>query len=191
MSVSVWDELDEMHPVAGAGGAPGKTREPRWVQVCVCGHLAEHHPLSDGGTYADMPTDGCTGPRRFKSHEFAALDDHGQPYRIATCPCREWRPVAEFDAPRPSLFRGFLPRPTSAHPFVVAMKGLRTSLSKRVPPDDLDAELGRRFRWLDGARVCSVDGCATPTDGVWPVYAADEPSGSAMRCRQHARTEGA
>ena len=164
-----------------------KDRPPKWVRVCLCGHLSYSHPIEHGGdrrVLSGVPTHGCNGPMAGRRGRYQYEPDGITVGMRPTCPCREWRPVAEFDHPRHVIFRSAM---GDKHPFLVALSAFTTQVGKTlgedVGMDEVLAEVEHRFRWLEGARVCAV--CGAESDGVWPRYVDDERN-SQMRCEDHA-----
>lgn len=184
---------------------PSDTATPRqnWETVCVCGHLERYHSESVGGT-AEPPSyerdrglpyafHGCRGELATKGFVVRShvRQDNGPPVLTEnpTCPCREFRPVAEVDRVN-RMFNQRRPKDRSdrgRHPFMTGCRAMRTRISKLKAvdgdPAKRDAEFERRFHWLDGARVCGAPEC-TATDDVWPVF-VDDRDRSELRCEKH------
>lgn len=180
MNESIFSELDAWLEDAAGIRPP----EPKWVPVCVCGHLVSCHPADQGGDYAMAGTlvQGCVGPMRGRNQWGEVLDPTEKTYlRYATCPCRAWRPVIEIDRPRHILFRSKM---GPKHPLKVALGGFRTQIQRATGLEDeaLAEAVSKRFRWLPGARRCAV--CGAEDGTVWPMY-VDEERDSEMRCEEH------
>ena len=113
-----------------------------------------------------------------------------------TCPCEEFRAIAEVDRPH-RYFNQRRPADRTdpaKHPFAVGMRAYRTRIGKlkRAQIDGptgvgarwADEEFVRRFRWLK-SRVCGISVC-TVTDDVWPVFVTSQAaSRSELRCAKH------
>jgi hypothetical protein len=181
-----------------------------WDELCCCGHLRRYHPTSIGGGFElAMPTEkelrgltwttvtvapGCVGALRSRGFESeSSHSDHETMVTTLTvhptCPCREFRGVANVDRPN-RYFNQRMPvdpgDPTR-HPFVLGLRAFRTHLGRRraalTDPTWPEKELARRFVWLDGQRVCSIAKCTT-TDAVFPIF-VDDAEHSELRCPEH------
>jgi hypothetical protein len=168
-------------PVAGA------PQTPDWVPVCICGHPASCHPVEQGGTLvtesAGLSTEGCVGPGRGRRPFGRVLDaDEKTMLRLATCPCREYLPIVEFERPRRVIFHSAI---GARHPLAVALRGFRTQVSKKtgLEGDQLMAAVDARFRWIEGTRRCAVDGCRN-VDDVWPRFVSENHE-SELLCEEH------
>src|SRR3954466_11131908 len=138
---------------------PERVYRTRWVEVCVCGHLATGHAPSIGGAYrlpgSEETTvrygaglkalrmvwsmDGCAGEMRSRSREkFTDKTTVADGVTVTarhvnvTCPCDEFRPVARVDRPHRHFHPG---RPLdrtdpTRHPLVVAMRAYRKGIGK-------------------------------------------------------------
>lgn len=201
--------------------SPENDREQHhnWLALCVCGHTARYHSPStgDGASYRVSETsttlsprdgaewtnltvfDGCVGALKPRGFEEITNDRDEDTHTVTarihpTCPCTEFRPVAQVDRPN-RFFNQRMPRadnrPDPArHPFQVGCRALRTHLSKRKAaqkdPAWADREFDRRFGWLPDARVCGISRC-TETDDVWPVFVDTDRASdrSELRCAKH------
>lgn len=182
--MSVFDELDRRMPGWDVTHTADYASQPQsWQQVCRCGHTDHYHPDWAGGraqTFSGSALEGCFGPmsgRGAKAKDLRLVGDVVT--RRASCPCKAFVAVCEFDRPRIVIFRSKL---GARHPLLVALGSFRTQVSNRRGVTDVEAELTSRFRWIESARVCSV--CGTGGEGVWPVY-VDEDRNSEMRCEEH------
>lgn len=182
-----------------------RTDEPRWQSLCVCGHLEQHHSASVGGSHptdeAGLPFDfdGCTGAMRQVGRRRAQRDSTGKvgdrtqfqvtdagPATVVpvTCPCTEFRPVAEVDR----LGGRFRQRAhATAHPFLSGMRGMLKTL-ERMANDrvvDLDDLLEARFRWTV---PLTCQQCAS-TDDVFPSWTVPGKESGLLcgECRDKAR----
>jgi hypothetical protein len=177
----VFKAIDQRYP-------PGRAQQqarPRWVAICVCGHPRWAHPASQGGerdfAALNILVEGCVGPSpgRGRKPRMQPLDEStGTMLQLATCPCREWRPVLELDRPRSPIF---WPTVGETPGLIVTLRAFRTS-QQRHGAGDSEAEA--RLRWLPDARVCGR--CGTNGSDVWPCYVDDERT-TEMRCSEHAR----
>lgn len=122
--------------------------------------------------------------------------------KVATCPCLKFQPVAEALDPR---FRFRQRRPTvkgsSArelnylrHALMTGVRATETMVRKlkvvasakvtdRQREELVEREMQRRFRWIEGARVCSVRNCDREGDDVWPIYVTGDQS--ELKCGLH------
>lgn len=209
-TVSLKDELKQLHGDNFFEPREGGPRQPttNWTTVCVCGHLAKFHAPAIGGDYRFFePSDrevkgvmwsfhiaheGCNGAMPGRGAETDRTDRDETAHVItttvlATCPCTEFRPVARLDRPN-RMWNQRIPRDPSdraRHPFHLGLKAMTTFLAGRkaalADPDWADAELDRRFEWID--RRCWVGRCKE-TDGVWPVFVNGDLL-SELRCPKH------
>lgn len=177
-----------------------------WTTACVCGHVARYHSGDIGGEWVvPDPRDrslggelyreirvsvGCTGamPLRGFEAETTVIDREAKVITITrnpTCPCREFRPVAEIDRANRYWNQRVFP---DRHPFAVGMRAFTTHITrlKRAEgdPDWAAAEFLRRFRWMPEARRCSITKCAATGEGVAPTY-VNAKLDSEMRCPKH------
>jgi hypothetical protein len=185
------------------------TEQHNWTTICVCGHTRHYHGREIGGDYrVPEPTprriggqmitvqtvlDGCRGamPGRGFETETEVADYEALTMTTVihpTCPCREFRPVADIDRPN-RYFNQRLPvdrHDRDRHPFLTGLRAFSTHLSKRRAalsnPAWAEQELERRFAWIDGARVCGISRCRE-TDDVWPVFVNEDQS--ELRCAAH------
>lgn len=184
------------------------TEERRhWLQLCVCGHIATAHSESVGGAYVlperkqktrpdgssywqEERFHGCRGELRsgrFEPVSYTRDGDTAVEQINPTCPCTDFRPVAEVDRPG-RYFNQRRPKDRAdlrRHPLPTGMRAYRTRISKLKladgDPAKTAAEFDRRFRWLPDARVCVA--CGSGGDDVWPVF--DENDHSELRCSRH------
>jgi hypothetical protein len=189
-------------------------RQPNhvWGELCCCGHLSRYHDPLIGGTFpiaavreksigGRMVTittlmGGCVGALRARGFQEMTTEQIDRTAatmveRInVTCPCAEFRPVAQVDRPN-RFFNQRMPTDLSdpiRHPFSVGIRAFRTHLSKRraalSDPSWAEREFDRRFLWIDGARVCGVSRCKDEGTGVWPQFI--RPDGTTeLRCAKH------
>ena len=171
----------------------------------MCGHIAKFHAESIGGEYRTPETrvqrisgqevtvttsfDGCVGAMPSRSFETETQTVNREALTMTTvinptCPCTDFRPIANIDRPN-RYWNQRLPMDRNdreRHPFLVGLRAFSTHLSKRraalSDPAWAEAELERRFTWIDGKRVCGLSRC-TETADVWPV----------LRQRRAVRTE--
>lgn len=182
-----------------------RTDEPRWQALCVCGHLEQHHSASVGGSHPvesdGMPyqLDGCTGAMRQVGRRRALRDSTGRvgdrtqfqvteagPANVVpvTCPCREFRPVAEVDR----LGGRFRQRPhATGHPFLSGMRGMVKTVEKMAADRDIEPEelFEARFRWTV---PLTCERCAS-TEDVFPGWTVPgkESGLLCVECRDKAR----
>lgn len=182
-----------------------RTDEPRWQALCVCGHLEQHHSASVGGSHpvdeGGLPYDfdGCTGAMRQVGRRPSKRDSTGKVedrnyFHLGgsgavtvvpvTCPCREFRPVAEVDR----LGGRFRQRPhATAHPFLSGMRGMMKTVEKMA--EDRDIEPGdlfdARFRWTVPP---TCERCAS-TEDVFPGWTVPGKESGLLcaECRDRAR----
>jgi hypothetical protein len=203
---------DELKTTFGADFFTRK-REPagyhNWCTICMCGHIDRFHAELIGGTYqvpvpeprsvggqmvtVQIQVDGCLGamPTKGFTAETVTMDREALTHttvRHATCPCTEFRPVANVDKPN-RFFNQRLPvdrDDRERHPFMVGLRAFSTHLSRRRAalsnPAWAEAELERRFSWIEDKRVCAIGRCRETKD-VWPVLIDGELS--EMRCSAH------
>lgn len=186
MTSNVFDQLDAQFPGWDQPSRESRRRtEPRWVQVCVCGHLQRAHSPDHGGTYphtqqGQLIVEGCVGPSHGRRTKMEMVDSAAGTARLlATCPCREWRPVCEFDRARAAYFWTVM---GEVHPLVMALRAFRTGQAKQVGEEQADEAVAARFRWIEGARRCAV--CGADGSDVWPRYVTDVRD-SELRCEEH------
>jgi hypothetical protein len=169
----------------------------RWVELCVCGHVAMAHSPSIGGSYA-LPEATETGVHRFHgcrgelrrgqepAETFSREDDRAVHTLVATCVCEQFRPVARVDRPGRYFNQR---RPTdrddlARHPFLSGMRAFRTRISRfktiAGDPKKTAREFDKRFEWLD--RSCAS--CGATGSEVWPVF-VDPVDHSELRCPAH------
>lgn len=182
-----------------------RTAEPKWQRLCVCGHLEQHHSASVGGSHptdeGGMPyqLDGCTGAMRQVGRrpskrgatgkiedreEFQMTPSGAVTVVPVTCPCREFRPVAEVDR----LGGRFRQRPhATAHPFLSGVRGMMKTVEKMA--EDRDIEPGElfdaRFRWT----VPLTCGRCASTEDVFPSWTVPGRESGLLcpECREKAR----
>lgn len=183
------------------------SRRTNWERLCCCGHLERHHPAAFGGLYTPPAdgemtfrgttvkivhvTEGCRGamPASGFELEIHTMDREAGVQTVtwsATCPCREFRPVATVDRPNRYFNQRVLAdRP---HAFATGLRAFRTFLNgckfAKLDPDWPAAEMVRRFVWIDGAQRCSLSRCKTVGDTVFPTY-INAIMDSGMRCEKH------
>lgn len=182
-----------------------RTGEPSWQRLCVCGHLEQHHSASVGGSHPTEDStipylfDGCTGAmrnvgrRRSRRDTEGRIDDRTEfqvtgsgPANVVpvTCPCREFRPVAEVDR----LGGRFRQRANAtSHPFLSGMRGMVKTVEKMAADRGVAADelFDARFRWTVPL-TCRQ--CAS-TEGVLPAWTVPGRESGLLcpECRDKAR----
>jgi len=183
-----------------------------WNDLCCCGHLARYHDPSIGGIFplkepyeqsiGGAPVlittlmDGCVGALRARGFQERTVEQIDRAARTqverinVTCPCAEFRKVAEVDRPN-RYFNQRMPMALNdplRHPFSVGIRAFRTHLSRRrmalSDPTWAEAEFDRRFLWDEDARVCGISKCTNMGDGVWPQFVRDDGT-TELRCAAH------
>lgn len=188
--MGILDELDrfnELHKDA----ITASTRAQKWDELCVCGHLKQHHGPSIGGTFPKknaatgipQTLTGCTGGQRRRGEPIRYIPDPTTKTLtvLVTCDCPAHRPVARVDRGG-VVFRQRGGTSPEQHPLMIGLRALRSRLGQLKSVSDPEAEFERRFEWVDDARRCAI--CGTAGDGVWPIRVdgSDE-----MRCARHPR----
>lgn len=181
--------LDNLDDFLGGEDETARGKE-RWHRICVCGHQELFHGQRNGGTFGSEDTeysmyelDGCRGATPSRDEMPMMIDGKtGKGMKDPTCPCMKFRPVAEIDRPA-RLMRQKVYTKDDVHPMMRGLKAMRTWFTNRDSIKDPEAEMARRFRWIEGAQKCEE--CGTTSDDVVPRYVRGTRN-SEMRCSRHA-----
>lgn len=205
--------LDEFRRAYGNDlGRPSEIdydRGKNWLELCVCGHVSRYHPTTAGGRWNVPPvakrviretevtviqvSQGCCGampPRNFEGEVTDVNFDTNVMTitHVATCPCRELRPIANVDRPNRYFNQRINPE---RHPFAVGVRAFTTHLTRlksvrqaKDPEAMSETVFDRRFVWIEGQRRCSISSCKAQGEGVLPCFVNDELH-SEMRCEKH------